>query len=152
MIRGCHAEAEDKIVRSPERFKKQLADKTTELESERGQKAEKESQLKSVRQRLDGVQKLDKDMKKNLAVMDELEAQAEKVKSSKLARDEIRANIESSEEELRALSNQEGTVRRQLAATKEKTARTTTDGEAALQEAQMRYAHSTLPRYLLFPG
>ena len=91
-------------------------------------------------------------MKKNLAVMDELEAQAEKVKSSKLARDEIRANIESSEEELRALSNQEGTVRRQLAATKEKTARTTTDGEAALQEAQMRYAHSTVPRNLLFPG
>ena len=155
LIHGAKQECgklKTQIVQSPEKIKKQLADKTTELESERGQKAEKESQLKSVRQRLDGVQKLDKDMKKNLAVMDELEAQAEKVKSSKLARDEIRANIESSEEELRALSNQEGTVRRQLAATKEKTARTTTDGEAALQEAQMRYAHSTVPRNLLFPG
>ena len=62
------------------------------------------------------------------------------------------AETEDFEEELRALSNQEGTVRRQLAATKEKTARTTTDGEAALQEAQMRYAHSTVPRNLLFPG
>jgi kinetochore protein Nuf2 len=130
------------IVQSPEKIKKQLADMKTAVNGERSNVAGQESQLKDVRGRLDRVQKLNKDMKKNLAVVDELEAQAEKAKNAKAVLKETSTNIESNEDERRTLRNEEQTLRRQLDATKEKMKRVKAEGEQALKRAQMQLTKS----------
>jgi kinetochore protein Nuf2 len=130
------------IVQDPEKIKKQLADMKTAVNGERCNVAGQESQLKEVRARLDSVQKLNKDMKKNLAVVEELEAQAEKGKSAKAALKETSANVESSEDERRTLRNEEQTLRRQLDATKEKMKRVKAEGEQALKRSQMQLTKS----------
>jgi len=139
LIHGAKQEREklkSQIVQSPEKIRKQLDDMKTAVNGERSNVAGLESQLKDVRGRLDSLQKLSKDMKKNLGVVEELEAQAEKVKSAKAALKETNTNIESSEQEMRTLCNEEQTVRRQLDATKEKMKRVSADGEQALKRAQ----------------
>ena len=130
------------IVQDPEKIKKQLADMKTAVNGERCNVAGQESQLKEVRARLDSVQKLNKDMKKNLAVVEELEAQAEKGKSAKAALKETSANVESSEDERRTLRNEEQTLRRQLDAAKEKMKRVKAEGEQALKRSQMQLTKS----------
>jgi len=126
------------IVRSPEKIKKQLSDMSNEAESERLTAAEQEERLRAVRIRLDGLHKVEKDLKKDLAVMDELDAQTEKVKAAKRVLKETTANILKQEDDLRILSNRENTVRRQFSQAKEKMKKVKRDGERALQEAQLR--------------
>jgi hypothetical protein len=156
---------------------------SNEAESERLTAAEQEERLRAVRIRLDGLHKVEKvrlhtlvqlgpliqrghvwirasqDLKKDLAVMDELDAQTEKVKAAKRVLKETTANILKQEDDLRILSNRENvrglqpvcsisvflhdqclrqTVRRQFSQAKEKMKKVKRDGERALQEAQLR--------------
>lgn len=141
LIHGAKQEREklkSQIVQSPEKIKKQLADMSTAVDGERQTVAGQESQLKDARGRRDALQRLNKDLKKNHAVVEELDAQAEKIKSSKAALKETAANVETTEEELRALGNRDKSVQGQLKAAQKKMESVSTDGEAALHDAQMR--------------
>ena len=141
LIHGAKQEREklkSQIVQSPEKIKKQLQDMSAAVTGERQNVAGQESQLKDVRGRLDSLQRLNKDIKKNLALVEELDGQAEKVKSSKAVLKQTTANVETTGEKLRALSNKDKSVQNQLTATQKKMGSVSTDGEAALHDAQLR--------------
>eukprot|EP01052_Picozoa_sp_SAG31_P062896 SAG31_NODE_21858_length_539_cov_0.804545_1_plen_80_part_01 len=75
------------------------------VESERAAVAETEVQIRTLQQRLDCLQKVEKDVKKNLALMDELENEMGRVKSAKHELKETNLNIERNQEQLRELTN-----------------------------------------------
>lgn len=143
LLLGAQAECEklkSQIVRSPEKIKKQLADVSGAVSAEREIVTEKAQRLKDFRLKHDSLCKIEKDINKNMHVMRDLEAQVEKVKSSKRALRERQATIENQGAELRTLSNRDTTAKRQLATAKDRLKKVERDGERALQEAQQRMA------------
>ena len=126
------------IVQSPEKIKKQLSDMSKSVENERSSVTHQEATMKDLQQRLDSLQKVEKDVKKNLALMDSLDVETSKVKTAKHQLKDATDTIAENQEELRELGNRENMLTRQLGQLKEKTDRVSRDGERALQEAQTR--------------
>lgn len=133
---------QSQIVQSPEKIRKQLADMKNAVNGERTDVAGQESQLQDVRARLEGLQKLTKDMKKNTDMTEDLEGLSEKIKSAKGVLKETKVNLENCENERRTLRNEEQTLRRHLDTTKEKTKRVSAEGEQAVKAKQLELAKS----------
>mmetsp|Transcript_67091 Transcript_67091/g.98159 ORF Transcript_67091/g.98159 Transcript_67091/m.98159 type:complete len:441 (-) Transcript_67091:272-1594(-) len=113
-LRAEISKLQNLVVRSPERVKKEIAEMSNTYETDNEILRDMDDKLQTLRTKVDGLNKTEKDVSKLIKQLKDVEEHMGKLKVASKEVKRLQGSVQESDDEIRDLSAQEASLQRQL--------------------------------------